>query len=136
MKKLSISSGELKKSVDLKGKAYGSSCLIGSPAGLVRAAREQCHQNHQIRQGEKPLIRLDSRRFRSPRDEPQMAALREVAQVVHTNPREGSHLGIGEYFLARFNGNHGPWPSFLFRPTWPYPFRCWAHPTGCIMQEQ
>src|SRR5260221_9106534 len=50
-----------------------------------------------------------------------MPALREVAQVVHTDPREGSHLGIGEYFLARFNGNHGPWPSFLLRLTWPYP---------------
>src|SRR4029077_14027053 len=50
-----------------------------------------------------------------------MAALREIVQVVHTNPREGGHLGIGEYFLARFNGNHGPWPSFLLRLTWPYP---------------
>ena len=50
-----------------------------------------------------------------------MTALREIVQVVHTNPREGSHLRIGEYFLARFNGNHGRWPSFLLRLTWPYP---------------
>jgi hypothetical protein len=28
-------------------------------------------------------------------------------QVVYTNPCKGSHLGIGEYLLARFNGNHG-----------------------------
>jgi hypothetical protein len=119
MKKPSGSSGELKKHRLRSGSLF--SRLSGSATGLVRAAREQCHQNHQIRQGEKPLIRLDSRRFRGTRDEPQMAALREIVQVVDANPREGSHLGIGEYFLARFNGNHGPWPSFLLRPTWPYP---------------
>src|SRR6267143_6167548 len=132
MKKLSGSSGELKKH-HFKAGAYWSSRLSGSATGLVCAAREQCHQHHQIRQGEKPLIRLDPRRFRGSRDEPQMAALREVAQVVQANPRKVGHLGIGEYFLARFNGNHGSWPSFLLRLTWPYPFRCWAHPTGCIM---
>jgi hypothetical protein len=122
MKKLSGSSGELKRKRRLSSTSLWPRRLSGRLARLVRAAREQCHQNHQVRQGEKPLIRLDSGRFRGSRDEPQMPALREVAQVVHTNPREGSHFGIGEYFLARFNGNHGPWPSFLLRLTWPYPF--------------
>jgi hypothetical protein len=34
-------------------------------------------------------------------------------QMVHTNPREISHLIIGKDFLASFDGNHGRWPSFL-----------------------
>lgn len=79
----------------------------------MRAAREQCHQHHQVRQCEKPLIRLNSRRFRRPRDEPKVPALREVVQVVDANPRKIRHLVIGENFLARFDGNHGPCLSFL-----------------------
>ena len=78
----------------------------------MSTAREQRHQNHQIRQGEQPLIRLDSRRFRCPRDEPQVPALRKVVQVVDANPSQIGDLGIGENLLARFYGNHGPWPLF------------------------
>ena len=79
---------------------------------LVCAAREQCHQDHQVRQGEKPLIRLNSCRFRRSRDETKMPALSEVVQVVHANPREIGHLVIGENFLARFDGNHDVGPRF------------------------
>src|SRR5882762_3374491 len=76
----------------------------------VCAAREQCHQDHQVRQGEQPLIRLNSRCFRGTRDKAQMTALREVVQVVHANPREIGHLIIGKNLLARFDGYHGPDP--------------------------
>ena len=79
----------------------------------MRAAREQRHENHQVRQGEQPLIRLNSRCFRSPRDKAKMTALREVVQVVHANSREIGHLVIGENFLARFNGNHDVGPLFF-----------------------
>jgi hypothetical protein len=34
-------------------------------------------------------------------------------QVVDANSREIGHLIVREDFLARFNGNHGPWPLFL-----------------------
>ena len=73
----------------------------------MRAARKQRDQDHQVRQGEKPLVGLNSGPLRSPCDESQVPAFREVVQMVYTNPRKGSHLAIGEYFLARFNGNHG-----------------------------
>jgi hypothetical protein len=34
-----------------------------SATGLVLAARMQHHQNHQVRQGEQPMIRLHARHF-------------------------------------------------------------------------
>jgi hypothetical protein len=102
--------GERKKTQYVKNHS-----LLGRPlkrriAPLVRAARKQCHQHHQVRQGEQPLIRLNSGCFRSPRDKPKMTALREVVQVVHTNPREVGHFVIGEDFLTGFDGNHGLGP--------------------------
>ena len=100
-----------------------------SAASLVRAAREQCHQHHQVRQGKQPLVRLNPRRFRGSRDETQVPALREVVQVIHTNPREIGHLIIRENLLARFDGNHD-WPRFS-PPCFPYTVRCLVHPTGC-----
>jgi hypothetical protein len=113
MKKLSAKSGELKQQF-LNYRVF-QVATIGRRdlPRLVRAAREQCHQHHQVRQREKPLIRLNSRRFRRSRDEPEVPAPREIAQVVDANPRKIGHLVIGENFLARFDGNHGPWPSFL-----------------------
>src|SRR5580693_1197580 len=83
---------------------------------LVRATREQRNQHHQVRQREQPLIGLNSGCFRCACNEPKMAALGEIVQVVHTNSREISHLIIGKDFLASFDGNHGRWPSFLLRP--------------------
>jgi len=76
-------------------------------ARLVCAARKQGDQDHQIRQGKKPLVGLNSGSLRGACDESQVAAFCEVVQVVYTNPCKGSYLGIGEYFLARFNGDHG-----------------------------
>lgn len=99
--------------------AFGQA-LKGDLLCLVRAAREQCHQHHQIRQREKPLIRLNSRRFRRPRDESKVPALREIVQVVDANPREVGHLVVGENLLTRFDGNHGPCLSFLSALLAPY----------------
>src|ERR1700752_1474185 len=79
---------------------------------LVRATGEQRHQHHQVRDRKQPLIRLNSRAFRSPGDETQVPALREVAKVVDTDPSQAGDLGIGEYFLARFDRNHGFGPFF------------------------
>jgi hypothetical protein len=95
----------------------------------VRAARKQCHQYHQVRQGEKPLIRLNSRRFRRSRDEPKVPALSEVVQVVDANPREIGDFIIGEDFLARFDGNHDVGPRFS-PPTDPYPLDAKSHATA------
>ncbi len=41
-------------------------------------------------------------------------------QVVYANPGKGSHLGIGEYFLARFNGYHGS--ALAFSPPYSAPY--------------
>lgn len=80
---------------------------------LVRAARKQCHQHHQVRQREQPLIRLNTGCFCCTRDKPEVAALREVVQVIHTNPRKIGHFVIGEDFLTRLNGNHDFGPLFF-----------------------
>lgn len=73
---------------------------------LVRAAREQRHQNHQVRQSKQPLVRLDSGRLCSARDKAQMAALREVAQMLDADASQTRNFRIGEDLLARFDGNH------------------------------
>jgi hypothetical protein len=111
MKKLSV---RPESSKDLSPTSKTACCrrVGGNRAGLVRAAREQCHQHHQVRQGEQPLIRLYASRFRCPCDKTQMAALCEIVKVVYANPRKIGHLGIGENFLARFYGNHGLGPLF------------------------
>ena len=85
---------------------------------LVRALRKQGHQDHQIRECEQPLIGADSSRFRSPRDEAQMAALRKIVYMLDANSRQAGDFRIGEDFLARLHGNHGPAP--VLRPTLHY----------------
>jgi len=95
---------KIKKALRLPGEPE---ILFDSRSRLVCAPRKQRHQHHQIRQGEKPLVGLYSRSFRGPGDKTQVPAFREVVQVIYTNPCKGSDLGIGEYLLARFNGNHG-----------------------------
>jgi hypothetical protein len=36
--------------------------------------------------------------------------------VIHTDPRQAGDLGIREYLLARFYGNHGFVPYAVFLP--------------------
>lgn len=78
---------------------------------LVRALRKEGHENHQIREREKPLVRIDARGFRGPRDKSQVPPLRKVVYVLDTNPRQARNFRIGENLLARLYGNHGPAPQ-------------------------
>ena len=81
-------------------------------ARLVRAAGEQRHQHHQVRQGKQPLVGLNTRGLSSARDKPQVTALGKIPQMLDADTRQGRNLGIGENFLARFDGNHGLAPLF------------------------
>src|SRR5271170_7339470 len=53
---------------------------------LVRAARKQGNQHHQVGQGKQPLVCLFACRFRSARDKAQMAAFRKIANVINADP--------------------------------------------------
>ena len=83
----------------------------------MSAARKQGHQNHQIREREQPLIRLDAGGFGGPGDEPQMTALREIVQVIHADASQSGNLVVRENLLARFDGNHGLGPLDLSATT-------------------
>ena len=74
---------------------------------LVRAAREQRHQHHQVGQGKQPLVRLLACRFRGPRNKAQVAALRKITDVIDANPSQAGNFRVGKNLLARFYGNHG-----------------------------
>lgn len=90
---------------------------------LVRAARKERHQHHEVGKREEPLIRLLPRSLSRARDEAQVPAFREVTDVVHANPSQVGNFRVRENFLARLDGNHG-----LF------PLTAWAHlPTTPVM---
>lgn len=74
---------------------------------LVRAARKQRYQHHQVRQRKQPLVRLFAGRFRSPRDEAQVPALRKIADMIDANATQVGNFRVGKNLLARFYGNHG-----------------------------
>ena len=74
---------------------------------LVCTARKQGNQHHQVGQGKQPLVRLLACRFRCARDKAQMAALREIANVIDANPSQARNLSVGKNLLARFYGDHG-----------------------------
>jgi hypothetical protein len=84
-------------------------------ARLVRALRKEGHEDRQIRQREQPLVRAQTCRFRGARDKSQMTALRKIANMLDTNSRQARHFRIGEYFLARFYGNHVLGPRSLLQ---------------------
>src|SRR6267143_5372837 len=94
----------------LPGQAREPSKSQFDSIALMRAFRKQGYQYHQVRECEQPLIGADARRFRSPRDEAQMAALRKIVHVLDANTRQVRDFRIGEYLLARLHGNHGPAP--------------------------
>src|SRR3981189_430694 len=56
--------------------------LSFSASSLVCALRKEGHENHQIREREKPLIRIDAGSFRGPCDKSQVGALRQVVHVL------------------------------------------------------
>ena len=82
-----------------------------SSSASVCALRKEGHKNHQIRQCEKPLIRIDAGGFRGPGDKSKMAALCKVVHMLDANPRQARNFRISENLLARLHGNHGPTPQ-------------------------
>src|SRR5216684_1714735 len=85
---------------------------------LVRALRKQGHQDHQIRKREQPLIGGDAGRFRRPRDEAQVSALRKIVNVLDAKTRQACDLLIVEDFLSLLHVTHGPAPPL--RPVFLY----------------
>ena len=71
------------------------------------AARKERYEHHEVGQRKQPLVRLLAGGFRSPRDKAQMAALREIANVIDANPSQARNLSVGKNLLARFYGDHG-----------------------------
>jgi hypothetical protein len=67
---------------------------------LVRAAREQRGQHHQVRQREQPLLRLRAGRFRRSRDDAQVTAPREIMQMFYADARQGGYFRIRKDLLA------------------------------------
>jgi hypothetical protein len=87
--------------------------MLGEDGWLMRAAREQRCQHHQVRQREQPLLRLRSCRFRCSRDHAQMTATCEIVQMLHTNPRQAGHFRVRKDFLTGLNFYQGA-SLFLF----------------------
>jgi hypothetical protein len=105
----------LQKQKALSSKAEKSLSELGYRASLVRAARKQRNQHHQVRWRKQPLVRLQSGSLRSARYETQMAALRKIPQMLQANTRERGNFSVGEYFLTGLYGNHGRVSQFPHR---------------------
>jgi hypothetical protein len=71
----------------------------------VRAAREQRHEHHQIRQREQPLFGLGASCFCRSRYHPQVAAAREVMQMIDANARQAGNFRVREDLLTRLDCN-------------------------------
>src|SRR6266481_9158823 len=69
-------------------------------------ARDQCRKNHQVPWREKPMFSLISKALGGACDKAQPMTLREIVEMLGTNPRKVRHLGISEDLLARFDGYH------------------------------
>ena len=76
---------------------------------LVTALGEQSHQDHEIGQGEEPIVGFAGG-FGGASDEAEVARLGELADVLDTDAGQAGNFRIGEDFLARFDGNHGRSP--------------------------
>jgi len=72
----------------------------------VRAAGKQRYQHHQIGQREQPLLRLRAGSLGGPRNHAQVAATREIVQMLHAYPRQTGDFGVCEDFLTRLYRNH------------------------------
>ena len=87
----------------------GSKGLSNDAPGkvLVRAAREERRQHHQVGQRKQPLLRLCASCFRCSCDHAQVTAPREIVQMFHANPRQAGHFHVRENLLTRLDFNHG-----------------------------
>lgn len=80
----------------------------------MRALGEEGHQDHQVGQGEQPLVGLDASALGGAGDKAQMTALGKVVHVFDADAGKGGDFRVSEDFLARFDGNH-VWPRFVPR---------------------
>jgi len=72
---------------------------------VVAALREN-RENEQIRIREQPLVGFRAGRFRGARDKAQVAAPREVPEVLQTNPGQPRDFVFGEKLLTRPDRQH------------------------------
>src|ERR1700684_382754 len=87
-------------------KRWDGNLIADWPRWLVVAARLQHREDHQIGMREKPLFGFGAGGFRGPRDRAQVLVLRELAQMVGADAREGDHFVFGEDFLAHLDSHH------------------------------
>jgi hypothetical protein len=73
----------------------------------VRAAGEEGYQHGEVREGKQQLVGCSIGSLRGTGDESQVAALREVTDVLKANPGKMGDFGVGENLLTRFNFNQG-----------------------------
>src|SRR5580704_13675004 len=77
------------------------------------AARLQHGEDHQIGVRKKPLLGFGPGGFGSARDRSQVLILRELAQMVSADAREGDDFIFGEDFLARLDSHHDRPPTYF-----------------------
>jgi len=64
-------------------------------------------QDHQVAESEQPLVGLLTGSFGGAGNETQVAAAREIVEVVHADARETRHFRIREDFLTGLDSDHG-----------------------------
>jgi len=78
----------------------------------VRTLRKERNQDHEIGQGEEPIVGFAGG-FGGASDEAEVARLGELVNVVDADAGQSGNFRIGEDLLARFDGNHGLAPELL-----------------------
>jgi hypothetical protein len=56
------------------------------------ALGKQGHEDHQVRQSEKPIVGVSAGRFRGAGYEAEVAALRKIVEMLDANARQGRHF--------------------------------------------
>ena len=93
----------------IRSRSHAAGSQPATARGLVRAAREERHQHHQVGQSEQPLFGLDTSRFGRPGDHAQVTAAREVVQVIDANAGQAGNFGVRKDLLTGFDSNQkGP----------------------------
>jgi hypothetical protein len=75
-------------------------CLFYQSERLVLAAGIEDREHHQVRIREQPLFRLSPCRFRRARQETQMLAARQAAEMLQANAGQARNLIFCEQLLA------------------------------------
>ena len=72
---------------------------------LVRAAREESHEHHEVGQSEQPLFGLGARSLRGASNHAEMTATREVMQMIDADAGQTGNFGVGKDLLTGFDSN-------------------------------